>query len=177
MKNTKRTLAVIMALAMIFALCACSSGTSSQSAAEATAEPTATPTPEPEQPNTAALEAQTAELNTLLEGFATGIQAGTAGSSLKAVYQATLLLDWGVSTGMNDEQISSVVSSYLSGMDEQTKSDYLLQIESLDYAYKELLQPDMESLLESAGCADAAYPWSDSPVPAIESLMSAMGMR
>ena len=163
---------MILALSTLFALCACSSGEQAQ--------PTAAPaeqTPQPEQPNVAAEEEQTAALNALLEGFATGIQAGSVGSSLKAVSQAAKLLDWGMSTGMTDEQISAAVDAYLGEMDDAARSEYLMQIESLDYAYKQLLQPGQEELLAEAGCADAAYPWSDSPVPSVESLMAALGMR
>ena len=68
-------------------------------------------------------------------------------------------------------------AAYLAALDEDAKALYLMQIDSLDYAYKQLLQPGQEELLSEAGCADAAYPWSDSPIPAVESLMTALGAR
>ena len=82
-----------------------------------------------------------------------------------------------MSTGMTDAQISAAAADYLAALDEDAKALYLMQIDSLDYAYKQLLQPGQEELLSEAGCADAAYPWSDSPIPAVESLMTALGAR
>lgn len=116
-------------------------------------------------------------IETLLADFAVKIQAGSAGSSLKAVVQAVRLLDWGMDTVMSDEEIFSAVDAYISELDEAEKSEYLIQLELLDDTYQLLLTPGQESLLESAGCADAAYPWSDAPVPAVESFMIAAGIR
>ena len=38
-------------------------------------------------------------------------------------------------------------------------------------AYQKLLGSDAKELLEQAGCDDAAYPWSDAPVEAIEAIV------
>ena len=175
----KKLFAFVLTLITALSLCACGSGTAEP--AEATPSPapveSAAPTAEAEPADNAALEAQTAELTALLDDFGTRIQSGSAGSSLRAVAQAAHLMDWGMSTGMTDAQISAAAADYLAALDEDAKALYLMQIDSLDYAYKQLLQPGQEELLSEAGCADAAYPWSDSPIPAVESLMTALGAR
>ena len=175
----KKLFAFVLTLIMALSLCACGSGTAEP--AEATPSPapveSAAPTAEAEPADNSVLEAQTAELTALLDDFGTRIQSGSAGSSLRAVAQAARLMDWGMSTGMTDAQISAAAADYLAALDEDAKALYLMQIDSLDYAYKQLLQPGQEELLSEAGCADAAYPWSDSPIPAVESLMTALGAR
>ena len=175
----KKLFAFVLTLIMALSLCACGSGTAEP--AEATPSPapveSAAPTAEAESADNSVLEAQTAELTALLDDFGTRIQSGSAGSSLRAVAQAARLMDWGMSTGMTDAQISAAAADYLAALDEDAKALYLMQIDSLDYAYKQLLQPGQEELLSEAGCADAAYPWSDSPIPAVESLMTALGAR
>ena len=175
----KKLFAFVLTLITALSLCACGSGTAEP--AEATPSPapveSAAPTAEAEPADNAALAAQTAELTALLDDFGTRIQSGSAGSSLRAVAQAARLMDWGMSTGMTDAQISAAAADYLAALGEDAKALYLMQIDSLDYAYKQLLQPGQEELLSEAGCADAAYPWSDSPIPAVESLMTALGAR
>ena len=175
----KKLFAFVLTLITALSLCACGSGTAGP--AEATSSPapveSAAPTAEAEPADNSVLEAQTAELTALLDDFGTRIQSGSAGSSLRAVAQAARMMDWGMSTGMTDAQISAAAADYLAALDEDAKALYLMQIDSLDYAYKQLLQPGQEELLSEAGCADAAYPWSDSPIPAVESLMTALGAR
>lgn len=175
----KKLFAFVLTLIMALSLCACGSDTAGP--AEATPSPapveSAAPTAEAVPADNAVLEAQTAELTALLDDFGTRIQSGSAGSSLRAVAQAARLMDWGMSTGMTDAQISAAAADYLAALDEDAKALYLMQIDSLDYAYKQLLQPGQEELLSEAGCADAAYPWSDSPIPAVESFMTALGAR
>lgn len=175
----KKLFAFVLTLITALSLCACGSDTAEP--AEATPSPapveSAAPTAEAEPADNSVLEAQTAELTALLDDFGTRIQSGSAGSSLRAVAQAARLMDWGMSTGMTDAQISAAAADYLAALDEDAKALYLMQIDSLDYAYKQLLQPGQEELLSEAGCADAAYPWSDSPIPAVESLMTALGAR
>lgn len=175
----KKLFAFVLTLITALSLCACGSGTAEP--AEATPSPapveSAAPTAEAEPADNSVLEAQTAELTALLDDFGTRIQSGSAGSSLRAVAQAARLMDWGMSTGMTDAQISAAAADYLAALDEDAKALYLMQIDSLDYAYKQLLQPGQEELLSEAGCADAAYPWRDSPIPAVESLMTALGAR
>lgn len=175
----KKLFAFVLTLITALSLCACGSGTTGP--AEATPSPapveSAAPTAEAEPADNSVLEAQTAELTALLDDFGTRIQSGSAGSSLRAVAQAARLMDWGMSTGMTDAQISAAAADYLAALGEDAKALYLMQIDSLDYAYKQLLQPGQEELLSEAGCADAAYPWSDSPIPAVESLMTALGAR
>lgn len=165
----KKPFAFLTALALAFMLCAC--------AAAPDAAQTPSPTPGVDPTPTASGPDSGEELEALLDDFATHIQAGSAGSSLKAVAQAVRLMDWGAATDMTDEEIQAAASGYLAALDEGAREEYLMQIEALDYAYQQLLQPNQEELLETAGCGDAAYPWSETPIPAVESLMAALGRR
>ena len=104
---------------------------------------------------------------------------GTAGSSLKAVQSAVMLLDWGTSTGLDPQEIRQATAAWLSdkGNDEQVA--FSEKMMAVDNAYQQLIgdNPDAKELLATAGCADAAYPWSDTPVESIEAIMDAVGLR
>ena len=116
----KKLFAFVLTLITALSLCACGSGTAEP--AEATPSPapveSAAPTAEAEPADNSVLEAQTAELTALLDDFGTRIQSGSAGSSLRAVAQAARLMDWGMSTGMTDAQISAAAADYLAALDE-----------------------------------------------------------
>lgn len=105
------------------------------------------------------------------------VQVGTAGSSMTAVQGAVQLLDWGVGTGLGADEIKAAAEQWLAAKDETARSEMLEKLANVDSMYQKLLQPGAESLLESAGCADAAYPWSDGPVDSIEAIMDAAGLR
>ena len=104
---------------------------------------------------------------------------GTAGSSLKAVQSAVMLLDWGTSTGLDPQEIRKAAVAWLSdkGNDEQVA--FSEKMMAVDNAYQQLIgdNPDAKELLVTAGCADASYPWSDTPVESIEAIMDAVGLR
>ncbi len=121
-------------------------------------------------------EEQTIELP-ILDEIDQTVLVGTAGSSLTAVQGAVKLLDWGVGTGLDAEEIKAATERWLADKDEETKAEFIEKLTSVDNMYQELLKDDAESLLETAGCADAAYPWSDGPVDSIESVMAAAGLR
>ena len=172
----KKILALLLA-ALCLCLAACASDSASDAPDNVMAAP-ATPVPTVFLPQLTPGYAEDAvPLEELMADFATKIQAGSAGSSLKAVGQAVRLMDWGVSTVMSEEEIFMAVDSFLSGLDESAHAEYLTQIRLLDESYLTLLTSGQELLLETAGCADTAYPWSDSPIPAVESFMKACGVR
>lgn len=113
----------------------------------------------------------------ILDEINENTQVGTAGSTLKAVPEAVGLLDWGVGTGLDPEEIRQATVAWLSekGNDEQT--EFREKLELVDQVYQKLLGDNAEDLLSDAGCEDAAYPWSDAPVESIEAIMEAAGLR
>ena len=90
---------------------------------------------------------------------------------------AVKLLDWGTTTGLDTEEIKGATVAWMmdKGNDEQVA--FAEKMALVDEAYQKLLGEDAEELLTSAGCEDAAYPWSDSPVESIEAVMEAIGLR
>ena len=90
---------------------------------------------------------------------------------------AVKLLDWGTTTGLDTEEIKGATVARMmdKGNDEQVA--FAEKMALVDEAYQKLLGEDAEELLTSAGCEDAAYPWSDSPVESIETVMEAIGLR
>lgn len=149
--------------------------------AEQTEEPIAE---QPEEETTDAVPESTEETEPvttltlpILDEMNENVQVGTAGSSLKAVPEAVKLLDWGVGTGLDPEEIRQATVAWLEekGNDEQT--EFREKLELVDQIYQELLGDNAKDLLADAGCEDAAYPWSDAPVESIEAIMEAVGLR
>lgn len=116
-------------------------------------------------------------LEELMADFAVKIQAGSAGSSLKAIAQAARLMDWGMDTAMTEEEIFAAVDFFLSSLDETALAEYMTQLSLLDASYQQLLLPGQEELLETAGCADSRYPWTDMPIRCVETFFTAAGLR
>jgi len=184
----KKIIALLLVCIAVFSLCACS-----KKASEATPAPveTAAPTEAPVPAETPAPETLKAEstpvptespnesvsLDQLMADFATDIQAGSAGSSLKAVKQAVRLIQWGLATEMTTDEIFKTVEKYYSMLDAAGKDEYNQQIGLLYSTYQTLLTEGQEELLESAGCADSGYPWSGEPVPAVEAFFEATGIK
>lgn len=113
----------------------------------------------------------------ILDEIAKNVQVGTAGSFMTAVQAAVKLLDWGTVTGLDTEEIKSATVAWMmdKGNDEQVA--FAEKMALVDEAYQKLLGEGAEELLTSAGCEDAAYPWSDGPVESIEAVMEAIGLR
>lgn len=172
----KKPIAIMMTVALTVAFGACTSAPAED--APATAEIVA-PAEEVETVAPAEdLNAESArELNALLADFGEKIQAGSAGSSLKAAAQAAHLMDWAAATELSDEEIGAAAESYLAALDESAREEYLMQIAALDSMYTLLLQPGQEGLLESAGVTECGYPWGDEVTGAVEALMTALGQR
>ena len=187
----KKILAFMLSLAMIFALCACSTAGTAAGTAAATEAPTPAPTATPaaaQETESAAADDEAAQsrraeqseaLTALLSSFATDIQAGSAGSSLKAAIQAARLMDWATTDGadMPEADIIAAAESFMQPMSEDERAEFLMQIQSLDSAYQQLQQPGQEGLLESAGITGCGYPWADMPNAVVETLMRALGQR
>ena len=111
------------------------------------------------------------ELRDVLDEINTDIQPGTTGNGLISVKVAAHLLDWGVGTGMTTDEIKEETVAWLSDKGNSEQVEFSNKLASVYDAYQKLLGPDAKDLLEQAGCDDAAYPWSDTPVPAIETIV------
>ena len=111
------------------------------------------------------------ELDNVLDEINTEINPGTAGSGMNSIKVAARLLNWGVGTSMTTDEIKKETISWLSVMGNSDQVEFSSKLALVYKSYNKLLGPDAEQLLESAGCDDAAYPWSDSPVETIEAII------
>lgn len=188
MKKTILVIVIVLMLICIIALSFRIYSVVAADGAQASDKPAATeavPTETPASPpasdaasaSAGASSADAETLRGLMADFGDKIQAGSAGSSLKAAGQAVRLINWGIATKMSGEEISKVVSEYISTMDGYKTEEYITQIELLDSTYRQLLTPGQEEFLESAGCADSGYPWGSEPIPAVETFFEAAGVR
>lgn len=114
------------------------------------------------------------ELDNILNEINTDIHPGTAGNSLRCIRAAAHLLNWGVGTTMTTDEIKEETVVWLSDKDSTGKQIFSEKLSSVYASYKRLLEPDAEKLLDDAGCSDAPYPWSDSPVETIEAIIEAV---
>lgn len=111
------------------------------------------------------------ELDKMLEKINTDIKPGTADCGMASIKVAAHLLNWGVGTSMTTDEIKDETVSWLSDKGNSGQVDFSNKLASVYDAYHKLLSSDAKELLEEAGCDDAAYPWSDSPVETIEAIV------
>ena len=111
------------------------------------------------------------ELDKVLDEINTEIKQGTAGSGSTSIKVAAHLLNWGVGTSMTTDEIKEETVNWLSDKGNSEQVEFSNKLASVYEAYNRLLGSDAKQLLESAGCDDAAYPWSDSPVETIEAIV------
>ncbi len=104
------------------------------------------------------------------------VLVGVSGSSLSAVRAAAKLLDWGVNTGLDTQEIGEAASAWLAAKGD-AQSECLQKLEMVDGAYQKLLTDEARELLDTAGCADTEITWSSDPVEPIEAVMQAAGLR
>lgn len=172
----KKLFALIVALTMVLALAACTEETEvvvAQSDAPQTAAPVETPAAPPsDQPAAEDIAA----LASVLEELTESVRPGSSGCSLRAVISAAALLDWGGSTAMDSEQISAAVNAWTAGLDEETLAIFSDSLVSVSDTCQQLRQENAPDLLDSAGCRDSAYPWSDEAYAAAQSVFDAAGI-
>lgn len=184
----KRLPALILALAMLLSLSACGKKPDSAptpavtpDAAE-TAEPAATPAPSPTPtPSPVPLipdlpEVHDAALEAILADVLT-VYPGSAGSSLRGAACAARLLDWGMETTLNDDEIYSATGCFLDTLEDK---ELLVFFESLDTVYNmgyDLRGENAEGLLSDAGVSDSAWPWNDRAFHALEMIYLGCGAR
>lgn len=111
------------------------------------------------------------ELDNVLDEINTEINPGTAGSGMNSIKVAAHLLNWGVGTSMTTDEIKKETISWLSVMGNSDQVEFSSKLALVYESYNKLLGSDAEQLLKSAGCDDAVYPWSDSPVETIEAII------
>lgn len=104
------------------------------------------------------------------------VTLGTSGSSLLAVQAAVKLLDWGINTGLDKDEIRDADSTWLAAKNAEL-TEYLQKLELVDNAYQKLLTDDARELMESAGCAEAESAWGSEPIEPVEVIMQAAGLR
>ena len=113
----------------------------------------------------------------ILQEISDTVAVGTSDSYMTAVQAAAAMLDWGVHTGLNPEEIRQAAVDWLTPRGNDAQAAFAEKLTQVDSAYQELLKPGAEALLSSAGLEDAGYPWSDTPVASIEAIMEAAGLR
>lgn len=112
----------------------------------------------------------------ILDEIDADVAVGTAGSSLLAVQAAVKLLDWGVNTGLDTDEIGTAASVWLSAKNDD-RTECLQKLELVDEAYQKLLTDEARELLDSAGCADVEITWGSEPVEPVEAIMRSAGLR
>lgn len=185
----KKTITAMIAITMTLALCACGAETTgnmtiTETGTEQTVEQNiGTEQTNSEESNTEKQStAETSksqqtkkesyvELDNVLDEINTEINPGTAGSGMNSIKVAAHLLNWGVGTSMTTDEIKKETISWLSDMGNSDQVEFSNKLALVYEAYNKLLSSDAEQLLESAGCTDAAYPWSDSPIETIEAII------
>ncbi len=159
---TTRLLAAILLLAVCMAGCAApaepNSGVPSETDAPAESDGSGAPTDAPQ-----------ALTLPILDEIDADVAVGTAGSSLLAVQAAAKLLDWGVNTGLDTDEIGTAASAWLSAKNEG-RTECLQKLELVDDAYQKLLTDEARELLDDAGArrwrspgaASRSSPWKPS---------------
>lgn len=158
MKNLKkiataRLLAVILLLAVCMAGCAAPAESNS-------GVPSKTDSPAEFDSSGAPADAPQALTLPILDEIDADVTVGTAGSSLLAVQAAVKLLDWGVNTGLDTDEIGTAASAWLSAKNED-RTECLQKLE----------------LLDDAGCAEVEITWGSEPVEPVEAIMRSAGLR
>ena len=112
----------------------------------------------------------------ILDEIDANVTIGTSGSSLLAVQAAVKLLDWGVNTGLDSDEISDAVSTWLAAKNAEL-TECLKKLELVDNAYQKLLTDEARKLLDSAGCAEVEVTWNNEPIESVEVIMQTAGLR
>ena len=141
---------------------------------ETTAETQPTPTAAPE---TTAAESQPVLELPILDVIDEEVMPGTAGSSLRAVQAAVQLLDWGVHTGLDTEEIRQATVDWLANKGNDEQVAFAQKLELVDDACNRLREENARELLDEAGCQDTEIFWGSDPVAPIEAIMDAAGLR
>ena len=188
----KKAVSLLLILVMLLSLCACGKEPVAEvvvvtevpimaepiiATPEPTPEPTATPEPTvvPIQPELPPITDEA--LNYILDSIVANVRPGSAGASLRAAQCAGALLDWGMVTPLNDDEIYSAVGCWL---DEQSDDNLLIFFDSFYSVYTasyNLRSENGESLMRDAGMNTEAWPWNDQAAHAVEMVYYGSGLR
>lgn len=167
----KKLLLLVTIMLLALSLCACTVDTPAP-AGDTSGDAPQESSDAPDTPD----DGQTVDLP-ILDEIDQNVQVGTSGSYMTAVQAAAKLLDWGVDTGLDPEEIRTAAAAWLGNMGNDDQTAFAEKLALVDNAYQSLLKDGAEDLLSSAGCTDTAYPWSTEPVESIEAIMDAAGLR
>lgn len=112
----------------------------------------------------------------ILEEIETSVTIEGSDPSASAVPAAVKLLDWGMNTGLDTEEIGDAASAWLAAKDGEA-NDLLNKLKLVDDAYQKLLTADARELLDGAGCEEVEITWGSDPVEPVEAIMQAAGLR
>lgn len=174
MKNLKK-IATARLLAIILLLAVCTAGCAAPAESNS-GVPSETDSPAESDSSGAPADAPQALTLPILDEIDADVTVGTAGSSLLAVQAAVKLLDWGVNTGLDTDEISGAASAWLTAKNED-RTECLQKLELVDEAYQKLLTDEARELLDSAGCAEVEITWGSEPVEPVEAIMRSAGLR
>lgn len=167
----KKLLFLVTIMLLALSLCACTVDTPAP-AGDTSGDAPQESSDAPDTPD----DGQTVDLP-ILDEIDQNVQVGTSSSYMTAVQAAAKLLDWGVDTGLDPEEIRTAAAAWLGNMGNDDQTAFAEKLALVDNAYQSLLKDGAEDLLSSAGCTDTAYPWSTEPVESIEAIMDAAGLR
>ena len=112
----------------------------------------------------------------MLDSINENTQVGTAGSSLRAVQSAAMLMDWCAQTGLDAEQVRAAAVEWLSPMGNDAQAEFAMKLELVDTMCLELIHKDGSSLLQDAGYESSAYPWDDAAYEKYTAVLEAVGI-
>jgi len=104
-------------------------------------------------------------LTGVLEQARATLQPGTAGSSLKGIHMAAVLLDCCESCAMSEDAITETVSAFLDSLSDADAALFRLQVQQLESCLTTLTEDasgTAEGLLQDCGYSGNGYPWSSS---------------
>ena len=122
-------------------------------------------------------ETQSALQLPILDVIDEEVMPGAAGASLRAVQVAVKMLDWGVNTGLDTEEIRQATVAWLSNKGNDAQVEFAQKLEAVDDAYNQLRGENARELLDTAGCQDTEIFWGSDTVAPIEAIMDAAGLR
>lgn len=113
----------------------------------------------------------------ILDDIDQNMTVGTTGSFMTAVQSAVKLLDWGINTGLDPEEVREATVAWMMDKGNDEQAAFAEKLSLVDEAYQELLTGEAETLLSSAGINGTERFWPDSPIEPIEAIMEAVGLR
>lgn len=116
---------LILVLLLCILLCAC--GANIQQVDDVSTPPQDTENTQSDSPS----GEQSIEL-LILDEIDQTVLVGTAGSSLTAVQGAVKLLDWGVATGLDTEEVKTATEQWLADKDEDARSEFTEKLANVD---------------------------------------------